>query len=255
MSPSQSKWVAPFYRCGSGALLRLFCFPYAGGGGSVFVRALAGLTRSIEVCPVQLPGRENRLSEPFLTSVPEVARAAAAGLQEYFDMPFAFFGHSLGAIVAYELAQILLRSAGPQPRRLVVSAHRAPHVPSPHDSYWNLPDAEFKKRVAELKGTPKEVLEHEELQALMLPIMRADFRLDETYSHNPDHGPLQCPITAIGGLLDSEVPKADLLAWSATTVGQFELKMINGDHFFVHSQTPALISLLGEALRPERWGP
>jgi medium-chain acyl-[acyl-carrier-protein] hydrolase len=245
----QTKWVAPYHRRSSGALLRLFCFPYAGGGGSVFLRALAGLTPSIEVCPVQLPGRENRLSEPLLTSVPEVARSAASGLQEYFDMPFAFFGHSLGAIIAYELAQVLRGSAGPQPRRLVVSAHRAPHLPSPHQPTWDLPDPEFKKRVVELNGTPKEVLENEELQALVLPIIRADFRLDETYLHDPDQGRLHCPITAIGGLLDYEVPGADLRAWSAVTVGQFELKMIDGDHFFLHTRAPALTSLLGEALR------
>ena len=249
MEAKESKWITPYHKRKPRAVVRLICFPYAGGGASVFVRSFAQVTPLIEVCPVQLPGRENRLSEPCLTSVADVARAAAQGLRPYFDMEFALFGHSLGALLAYELIQTLRQTGGPLARHLIVSAHRAPHIPSPHRSTWQLPDAEFKQRLKELNGTPREVLEHQELQALMLPLIRADFRLDETYSHPPAHRPLHCPITAFGGTRDKEVPESHLRAWSELTTNRFDLKMIEGDHFFIHSQSSSLITLITDALR------
>lgn len=135
------------------------------------------------------------------------------------------------------------------PRHLIVSAHRAPHIPSPHEPTWQLPDAEFRQRVEDLNGTPREVLENQELQALMLPLLRADFRLDETYVPAPDHKILNCPITVIGGKQDVEVPESHLRAWNEVTSGRFEMKMIEGDHFFIHSQSSALTAVIADALR------
>lgn len=245
---SASRWVVPYYRPNPRASVRLFCFPYAGGGGSVFVRTLAGLPPFIDLCPVQLPGRENRVSEPFLTSVAEVAEQAAEGLASHMEMPFALFGHSLGAIVAYELAQRLRRAGGPQPRHLLVSAHRAPQIDLPHERTWDLPDEEFKERLQELNGTPKEVLENEELQQLMFPLVRADFRLDETYEHPGGHEPLDCPVTVFGGRDDSETPERELAAWSEVTRGGFRLLMLEGDHFFIHSHSSVLTGAIAQTM-------
>ena len=244
-----NKWVAPYHRPNPLAAVRLFCFPYAGGGASVFVRCLARMTPSVEVCPVQPPGRENRLSEPCLTSVADVAKAAAEALQPYFDKDFAVFGHSLGALFGYELLQTLQQTGGPSARHLIVSAHRAPHIPLPHPATWQLPDLEFKGWLEDLKGTPKEVLEDRELQALMLPLIRADFRLDETYSPASDHHALDCPITAIGGTRDKEVPKSHLREWREWTNKRFDLKMIEGNHFFIHTNSSTLAALIAGALR------
>jgi medium-chain acyl-[acyl-carrier-protein] hydrolase len=251
MEARETKWVPPYHKRNLRAVVRLFCFPYAGGSASVYVRSLGRLTPLIEVCPVQLPGRENRLSEPYLTSVADVARAVAAaqGLRPYFDMEFAFFGHSLGALLAYESIQTLWQTGGPLPKHLIVSAHRAPHIPLPHEPTWQLPDTEFKQRVKELNGTPGEVLEHPELQALMLPLIRADFRLDETYSPSPAHQVLHCPVTVFGGTRDGEVPESHLRAWSQWTNDRFDLKMIEGDHFFIHSHSSTLTALISDALR------
>jgi len=248
---TDSKWVAPYHRRNALAAVRLFCFPYAGGGASVFVRSLARMTPSIEVCPVQPPGRENRLSEPCLTSVAEVSKVAAEALRPYFDKDFAVFGHSLGALFGYELLQILRQTGAPPARHLIVSAHRAPHIPLPHPATWQLADLEFKQRIQELNGTPKEVLEHPELQALMLPLMRADFRLDETYSPAPGHHALDCPITVIGGTRDKDVPELHLREWRAWTNKRFDLKMIEGDHFFIHTKSSRLVAVITEALRAE----
>lgn len=245
---SASRWIVPYYRPNHLASVRLFCFPYAGGGASVFVRTLAGLPSFIDVCPVQLPGRENRVSEPYLTSVAEVAEKAAEGLASHLDMPFALFGHSLGAIVAYELAQRLRQAGGPEPKHLLVSAHRAPQIALPHEPTWTLPDDKFKERLQELKGTPDEVLENEDLQRLMFPLVRADFRLDETYVHPAGHEPLDCAITVFGGREDAETPEWELSAWREVTRGSFKLLMLEGDHFFIHSQAPALTSAIAQAL-------
>jgi surfactin synthase thioesterase subunit len=209
---------------------------------------MAGMTPDIEVCPVQPPGRENRLSEACLTSVAEVARAAAEALEPYFDKDFAVFGHSLGALLGYELLQALRQTGGPSARHLIVSAHRAPHVPLSHPPTWQLPDVAFKRRVQELNGTPTEVLENLELQALMLPLIRADFRLDETYSPAPDHLALDCPITAIGGTRDKDVPEPHLREWRAWTNAGFNMRMIEGDHFFIHTESNALAAFIADAL-------
>ena len=248
MSMSVSKWIAPYYKRNPQASIRLFCFPYAGGGASVFARWMRDLPPDIEVCPVQLPGRENRISETCLSSVEEVAAQAAEALAPCFDMQFAFFGHSLGALIVYELAQTLRRVRNIQPQKLIVSAHRAPQVPFPRAPTWRLPDADLKQRLLELNGTPKEVLLHPELLELILPMIRADFRLDETYTHPGNYEPLDCPITAFGGLQDPETSAADLQSWREMTRGQFEFKSLDGDHFFIHSQAAALMNEVGRII-------
>jgi surfactin synthase thioesterase subunit len=202
----------------------------------------------IDVCPVQLPGRENRMGEPYLTSVQDVAERAAEALAPYFDVPFAFFGHSLGALTAYELAQTLRRTRGIGPRHLMVAAHRAPQHPFPLAPTWDLPDEDLKKRLETLNGTPKEVLQHGELLELMLPMIRADFRLDETYEHPTGYEPLDCPVTVFGGRQDTETSESSLLAWQEVTRGKLELRMLAGDHFFIHSQAAALIDAIGRIL-------
>jgi surfactin synthase thioesterase subunit len=213
---------------------------------------MSWLPSDIEVCPVQLPGRENRLSEPPLTSAVEAARLAVEALAPYFDLPFAFFGHSLGALVAYESAQALRRAGGPQPRHLIVSAHRAPQLPMRHEPTWQLPEEEFRVRLEELNGTPKEVFQHEELLALILPLLRADFRLAETYTHPAGYEPLDCPVAVFGGRQDTDVNEDDLTPWGEVTRGGCVLKMMDGDHFFIHTQAAKLMLDVSRILQRPR---
>jgi surfactin synthase thioesterase subunit len=247
-----SIWLAPYHKSNGRARIRLFCFPYAGGSASVFVRWGSLLPPDIDVCPIQLPGRENRLGEACYASVTQTADAAAQGLEPYFDMPFSFFGHSLGALVAYELCQTLQRLGKGGPQHLIVSAHRAPHVALPHEPTWQLDEAQFKSRLQELNGTPKEVFQHPELLALVLPLLRSDFRLDETYTHGIDRPLLNCPITVVGGRQDSEIPESDLQAWGVVTRGRFELKMIDGDHFFIHTSLTKVAELVNQIMQRRR---
>ena len=243
--PAKTPWF-PYYKPNPKANFRLFCFPYAGGGASTFQRW--NLPETLELCPVQLPGHETRLMERLLTRMDELSAALVDALSPYLDIPFAFFGHSLGAIVSYEVAQRLRAEADLQPWHLFVSARRAPQIALRREISHQLPNEAFRSRLRHLKGTREEVLENAELMELMLPALRADFELDETYQRGAGYLPLDCPVTAFGGLEDDEVPKGDLEAWRETTLNRFQLKMFPGGHFFIHSQGESLLTSITEAL-------
>jgi medium-chain acyl-[acyl-carrier-protein] hydrolase len=246
-----SSWL-PYCRHMSNASIRLFCFAYAGGSASVFSGWQELIGPEIQVCAVQAPGRGKRLAEKQFARVDDLAKAASGALLPFLSSHFAFFGHSLGAIVAYEVAQCLGVRGGPLPDRLFVSARRAPHIPTPHGQTWDLPDGQFKVRLVELNGTPPEAFENQELLDLMLPLIRADFRLDELYEPSATQKPLAFPISAYCGLQDDETPIDQMTAWRSTTTSDFDLKCFEAGHFFIDSHKRELISavrhrLLGHA--------
>jgi medium-chain acyl-[acyl-carrier-protein] hydrolase len=245
-------WVPPYLHGKRGARVKLFCFPYAGGGASIFLAWDQLLGADVELWPIQLPGRENRIHEPFSRSVEEICDAMAHDPLLPFRGTFAFFGHSLGAIIAYELAQRLRQVGRPQPTQLLISAHRAPQIPLARRPTWNLPDVQFRQRLMELNGTPRAVFENPELLQLILPRMRADLRLAETYSHLATHVPLSCAITAFGGKGDHETSVEHLEPWRAVTGGPFQMQMFEGDHFFIHSNRHSLLSAVKAVLFGER---
>lgn len=225
---------------------RLFCFHYAGGSASVFRNWQASFPPAVEVCPVQLPGRASRLREKPFTDPSELVAAAAQALRPLFDRPFAFFGHGMGSLISYELTLLLRRENGITPRRLFVSGRGAPRIKS-RDVTYDLPEDEFIAELRRLNGTPQEVLENRELMNLMLPLLRADFQICETYSATPDR-PLDCPITAFGGLDDPETPREDIEAWREYTTAGFSLHMFPGGHFFLHEAQPRLTQLIAREL-------
>ncbi len=230
------------------ARLRLFCFPYAGGGVSIFRAWSAGLPADVEVCAVQLPGRGTRLMEPPFTQLSPIIQALAGALFPLLDKPFAFFGHSLGALVSFELARQLRRQYTVQPVHLFVSADRAPQIPNRDPPVHSLPEGEFLVELLRLKGTPREVLEEKELMQIMLPVLRADFAVYETYVYSTEP-PLNCPISVFGGLQDHRVTRGDLEAWRDQTSVSFSLRMLPGDHFFLNTTQPVLLRALSEELR------
>ncbi|HLX08608.1 MAG TPA: thioesterase II family protein [Thermoanaerobaculia bacterium] len=236
MKPSVSaveRWFA-YREVNPRARLRLFCFPYAGGGASAYRGWAAALPADVEVCPVQLPGRESRLREPAFDRPAPLIVALADALQAHLGLPFAFFGHSMGAMLSFELARELRRRGNPLPLHLFVSGRRAPQVPSREPDIHDLPEAEFLVRLRELNGTPEEVLQHAELMRLLLPVLRSDFAVNETYVFQPEP-PLELGISAFGGLEDVEVTREDVTGWSEHGRGFFRLRMFPGDHFFLHS--------------------
>jgi medium-chain acyl-[acyl-carrier-protein] hydrolase len=230
------------------ARLRLFCFPYAGGGVSIFRAWSDTLPADVEVCPLQFPGRGTRLMEPPFTQLSPLVQALAEALFPLLDKPFAFFGHSLGALVSFELARRLRRQYAVQPVRLFISADRAPQIPNRDPAIHSLPEGEFLTELRRLKGTPTELLEDEEVMQIMLPVLRADFAVYETYRYSTEP-PLNCPISAFGGLQDHRVNRGDLEAWRDHTGVSFSLTMFPGDHFYLNTTQPALLQALSQELR------
>ncbi len=211
---------------------RLVCFSYAGGGGAVYRPFALAMPPSIEVLAVLLPGRESRLREPPLTSVQAIVEALVPNLAPRLDRPFAFFGHSMGGLVAYEVARTLAARGLPGPAQIIVSARRAPHLAEPDAPLHGLPDDAF---IAELDrrygGIPAEILQHRDLLELMLPAMRADMMAIETHRHVP--GPLlDCPITVFGGAGDARALPEALAPWQAHTRGPMQLRQFVGGHFY-----------------------
>jgi medium-chain acyl-[acyl-carrier-protein] hydrolase len=226
------RWLA-YREVNPRARLRLFCLPYAGGGASVFRGWAAALPADVEVCPVQLPGRESRLREPPFERARPLVEALAGALEPHLGMPFALFGHSMGAMLCFELARELRRRQWPPPLHLFVSGRRAPQLPAREAPIHDLPEPEFLARLRELNGTPEEVLGHAELMRLLIPVLRADFAVNETYVFTPGE-PLDLGISAFGGLGDPEVSRDELEAWREQARGAFRLRLLPGDHFFLH---------------------
>lgn len=225
---------------GSATLLRLFCFPYAGGGSAVFREWANYLPPEVEVCPVQFPGRESRLTEPLFTRIEPLVQKLSEVLQSYLDVSFAFFGHSMGALVSFELARQLRRQNNPLPKHLFVSGHRAPSLPDTEPPFHQMPEIEFVRRLRSLNGTPEAILSNAEMMQLMLPVLRADFAICETYTYVPEEK-LDCSLSAFGGSRDSRAGYTQLAAWKDQISGDFALYMFPGDHFFLQSVKPAIL--------------
>lgn len=222
------------------ARLRLFCFPYAGGGASVYRTWADDLPAAVDVCAVQLPGRESRMSEPAYTSMDTLVAALIPALTPFFDLPFAFFGHSMGSLIAFELTRALRRQQRRQPLHLFASGHRAPQIPDEDAPIYDLPEDEFIQELRDFNGTPEQVLQNAELMTLLLPVLRADFQTVGTYSYRPEP-PLTCPISAFGGTQDQDVSQEQLGAWREQTTGEFSQRMYPGNHFFIHSVRDPLV--------------
>src|SRR5690606_38041922 len=201
----------------------------------------------IEVCSIELPGRDTRIAHPPLTSLPALVQEVRSTFDTLLDAPFTLFGHSMGALLAFELTRSLRRDGLPLPAALFVSGHRAPHLPDPRRPLHPLPDGDFVAELRRLQGTPPEVLEDRELLELFLPLLRADFTVAETYQYTPEP-PLPVPILAWGGREDPEVSQPELAAWREHTSRTFRLRMLPGSHFFVHSAADAVLESLGEEL-------
>lgn len=232
----------------SQARRRLLCVPYAGVGPSAFRRWGEALPPDIEVGVVHLPGRESRLREAPFTRIEPLVDAASAALRRYIDLPFAMFGHSMGALVAFELARRFRDEGWGTPSHLFVSGRRAPHLPPRHPVITHLPDGEFVQEIRRrYNGIPDEVLRHPDLLVLLVPGLRADLSVVETYAHRPGP-PLGCPIAAFGGLADPEATEAELAGWRQQTTGTLSVQMFPGGHFFLQSAHEELTRIVREEL-------
>jgi medium-chain acyl-[acyl-carrier-protein] hydrolase len=232
------------------AAVRLFCLPFSGGGAQSFSGWVGRLPLGIDLCAIQLPGRETRMREVPFADVHTLIDVMAPALQPWLNKPMVLFGHSMGALIAYELARRLQQDYALSPRCLIVSGRVAPHCSLPQPPMNKLPQSEFIGRLRQLNGTPDELLNNTELMDLITPTLRADFSLHEEYSHRVGTR-LQCDILAFGGINDPHAGRAAINLWRDVTDGQFRLRMVPGGHFFIQSAQSLFLRILSMELYSE----
>lgn len=231
------------FKSNSKAVLKLLCFPYAGASASVFGSWHRSLPESIEVCAIQLPGRQSRISEPPFTRMSSLIPELGEVVKPHLDKSFAFFGHSMGAILGFELTRWLRRKRLALPKHIFVSGRRAPHVPHTGPQIHAMKNQEFIAEIARLNGTPSSVLLDPILLELVLPALRADVELCEKYEYKSE-AQLPIPITAFYGTEDAEETADVVKEWAAQTNAKFSLYAVEGDHFFMHSAEEKLLELV-----------
>ena len=237
----QSDWLMR-WPSSSQPRLRLICLPYAGGAASVYAPWRAHMPGGVELCSVQLPGRERRLREAPIDSMETLITVLTRALEPFLDRPFALFGHSMGSLIAFELAHRLRVEGLPGPLHLFLSAMYAPAQLRQRPQLHELPDSELMDAVRTLSGTPQLVLDNRELMQAMLPALRADFRLIETYRYR-QQARLRCPLSLCGGK-DDRITRRDLAAWRSEVASSFCLRLFPGDHFYLQSNPEALLRFL-----------
>jgi medium-chain acyl-[acyl-carrier-protein] hydrolase len=232
--------------------VRLFCFPFAGGGAAAFAEWSRALPLDVDVLAFEAPGRGTRMMERPLHSLMALVEAAEQAVRPLLDRSFALFGHSMGAIVAFELARMLRRQGGPEPTRLLVSGSCPPGLrragPPRRRLLHALPDRELILELRRLNGTPREVCESDELMEILLPVLRADFEAIERHRCGCE-APLACAVSAYGGRQDPEVTPEELAAWRDHTSGPFSASVFPGDHFYLATEQAGLLAHVARDIR------
>lgn len=238
-----TEWVQTFQPA-PGARLRLLCFTYAGGPTRLYQEWGAALGPEVEVAAVALPGRERRRHEPSFSRMDPLVAALTQGVAGWLDRPFALFGHSLGALIAYELACRLRAEGRAEPLHLLVSGRPAPDFAITTPMLHALPDDRLVSEVQRIYGgIPAAVLRERELLQMMIPSLRADLAVVETYVHR-ERPPLELPITALTGSADPVAPERAMAQWRRHTARRFEQVVVPGDHFFVQGAPRGVLALV-----------
>lgn len=243
-----SPWIVSPPDPGAGSL-SLICFTPAGAGAAIYRQWSGILGPQIEVFRVQAPGRETRFREPLITRLEPYVDALAHAVEPLLQRPYAFFGHSMGALVAFALARKLITDNKPLPEHFMASAFRAPQAP-PMKKIYHLPQADFIRELRETyDGVPDQLLDEPEILDLLLPVVRADLELIGNYQYS-DGARLPCPITVFGGRADRWVDEPQLRDWSLQTSAAFDLEMFDGNHYYLNTETEALLSSIKRILNP-----
>ena len=228
--------------------LRLFCFHYLGGGASAFRQWQEVLPAEIEVCPVQLPGREGRIQEPAFEDLQQLADTLTESLQPWLDRPFAIYGHSMGSLIGFEWARRVRQRYGMSPQHFFAAAYFAPHAPGPNQTRKEWQQAELLEVVQRVLDVPEAVLANPEFMQALLPTIQADSRLVASYRYQAE-APLECPISAFGGLEDPEIAQSDLALWREHTEGEFRLEMFPGRHLFLLDGREQVVAAVARELK------
>ncbi|MHB1262158.1 MAG: thioesterase II family protein [Thermoplasmatota archaeon] len=241
--PAVSRSVSCFGPRVDGDRVRLFCFPYGGSGSGVFRGWGRHLPPQTEVWGVNLPGRESRYGEPMPASMQDLAAETAGSISPLLDGPAVFFGHSMGALLAFEVVRRLSAQGGPLPATLIASGYRAPQLPPIGPLLHGLADGPLLDQMARVGGVSAGLLQSPEILELVLPTLRADIGLCENYRYRP--GPrLPCRVVALGGEADVEVPAGDLRGWERQAGAGFASQLFPGGHFFIETAQAGFFAVL-----------
>jgi surfactin synthase thioesterase subunit len=242
-------WIRRFQPSGiaNAPEFRLFCFPHAGGAASYYFPYGTALAPRAEVLAVQYPGRQDRRGEPLVDDIHRLADHIHAALPARSPVPYAFFGHSMGAVLAFEVAARIEAAGGDAPVHLFVSGRRAPSVFKAGTVHL-LDDRGLMVELSTVGGTDPRLLADWELMAAALPVTRSDYRAIERYRWTPCP-PLSCPLTALVGTDDPQAPLADAQAWRQHTTAGFTLRTFPGGHFYLNEQRAGVLATVRETMR------
>jgi medium-chain acyl-[acyl-carrier-protein] hydrolase len=248
-----SDWVSATLPRSNHHKANLFCFPYAGGGVVAYHAWKNLLHPDIALLRMQLPGRETRLREKPFTAFFPLIKALISAIAPWLDSPFVFYGHSLGALIAFEVARMLRDLGKPLPFHLFISSFRAPHLPDPDQMISKLPENQFIECLKQYDGIAPAIVTNSELMEIYLPILKADFSILSSY-HYTQKAPLPCPITAFAGLSDPKISAEEIAEWQDHTTGRYNSHFFPGGHFFINESQSEMLAHMNRYLE-QRFNP
>lgn len=229
------------------AKYRLVCFPYAGGGPSSYIPWASSIPADYELLILQMPGRAARFGETPIDDIHELFPLLVENFKPFTDLPYVFFGHSLGSRIAFGLMKSMERLGFPLPVHFIASGSRAPHIEADRDSVLHMNDVQFKEYLRDLGGTPPEILENQEFLDLLMPILKADFRLSETCVFSPNCA-YDCPISVFTGVEDTDISEEQLAGWQQFFQHKMALTRFSGGHFFIDEHRSSVVAEVNQVL-------
>lgn len=227
---------------------RLVCFPYAGGGASAYYRWPELILPDLELIRITLPGHEHRIREPLVKNIGEIIEKVSDELRFITEEPYAMFGHSMGAIIAFETCREFRRKKLPLPDHLFAAGYRAPQLPDTDNPITHLPNHEFLEKVCAYGGMPQGILNNKELLDIFVPILKADYQIIESYQYAAEP-PLNCSITTFGGIADQKVSSRQIVEWEKQTKKEFKSRFFDGGHFFIKNRESELVGEINLILK------
>lgn len=229
--------------------IKLFCLPYAGGSATIFKKWNQNLNKQIELIPLELAGRGARIQEPFYETVFDSVNDIYNKICDRInDSPYAFYGHSMGSVILYELCHLIMEKGSKEPIHVFVSGRNPPHINMDKEKLHRLPNENFKERILDLGGTPKTLFDNKELSKIFVPILKADYKMIEEYEYIERNRIFKCGITVFNGKADTDIVYGNLLEWKKYTMSSCRIFEFEGGHFFINNYSKEITDIINQTL-------